>query len=272
MELLSSYENARVLAGGQTLVNVMKLRTLAPERVVDISRIPELRGIAVASDGSLEIGAAATYSELIEAVDVWAVRPILAEVALIIADVQVRNCGTIGGNACLNMPTSHFPPALVAVGAELTIAGRGGERTVAADDFFVAPFSTAVGEGEVLTRIRVPARRDREGDAFAVLAAGKEGQSIVHAAASLRLDGGVAEARVVIGCVGPAPVRAAEAEARLLGTEADEETVRAAVQGLGATLSPPSDVNATDDFRRHAAEVLAERAVLQAAERAREAR
>jgi aerobic carbon-monoxide dehydrogenase medium subunit len=269
VELLSSHENARVLAGGQTLVNVMKLRMLGPERVVDITRIPELRGISVDGKGGLVIGAATTYAEIAEAVDVWAARPLVAEVASIIADVQVRNRGTIGGNVCLNLPTNHFPPVLVALGAELTIEGADGERTVPAGEFFEAPFTTAVRPGEVLTSVRVPARLPGGGDAFVAMSAGKESQSIVHVVASVRLDGTIAAARVVVGCAGPRPVRATAVEERLAGATPDEDAVRAAVHGLGATLAPVSDVNATADFKRHVAEVLVERAVLQAAERAR---
>ncbi len=269
LELLATHDNARALAGGQTLLNALKLRLLGPERVVDITRIDALRGIRIADDGGLEIGATTTYAELTEAVDVWAVRPVVAEVASIIADVQVRNRGTIGGNACLNLPVGHFPPVLVAVDAGMTIAGPDGERTVPASEFFETTFTTAVRTGELLTRIRIPARRPGEADAFLAMSAGKESKSIVHVAASLRLDGAVAEARVVLGCVSPRPLRAAAVEERLVGTDADEKTVQAAVAGLGATLTPVSDVNASADFKRHVAEVLVERAVVQCAERAR---
>jgi carbon-monoxide dehydrogenase medium subunit len=271
LDLLATHDNARALAGGQTLINALKLRLLGPERVVDITRIDALKGIRTLDDGSLEIGATTTYAELAEAVDVWAVRPIVAEVASIIADVQVRNRGTIGGNACLNLPIGHFPPVLVAVAAELTIAGADGERIVAASEFFETTFTTAVRTGELLTQIRIPARQRGQAETFAAMAAGKESKSIVHVATSLRLDGPVAEAVIVLGCVAPRPLRTTAVEERLIGTHADEETVRAAVEGLGATLTPVSDVNASADFKRHVAEVLVERAVLKCAERARAA-
>src|SRR3954463_7485900 len=108
LRMLGSHPNARPLAGGQTLVNVMKLRIAGTDRLVDITRIPELKGIRRSEDGTLELGAATTYAELAEADDVWTARPVVAEVASLIADVQVRNRGTIGGNVCLNLPTSHF--------------------------------------------------------------------------------------------------------------------------------------------------------------------
>ena len=269
LNLLAGHENARALAGVQTLVNVMKLRAVSPDRVVDVTRIPELRGLRVLDDGALSIGAATTYAELTEAEEVALARPLIAEVAAIIADVQVRNRGTIGGNACLNLPTNHFPPVLVAVEAELRIAGRDGERVVAASEFFEAPFTTAVRHGELLTSIRVPRRRLGQGEAFVAMSAGKESQSIVHVAASVQVNGLVEEARVVLGCVAPRPLRAAQVERGLVGSAPDVARVAAAVRGLGASLAPQPDVNASADFKRHVAEVLTERAVTEALERAR---
>lgn len=269
LELLAEHDDARVLAGGQTLVNVLKLRIAAPARLVDITRVAELRGVQRRSDGGLDIGAATTYAEISEAVDVWAVRPVVAEVASIIADVQVRNRGTIGGNACLNLPTNHFPSVLVALGARLVVTGRAGERVVAAEEFFRSPFTTAVQTGELLTRIEVPPLPEGGGDAFVAMAAGKESQSIVHVAAALRVAEAVEEARIAVGCVGPKPVRATAVEQALVGTQATPDDVGLAVRGLGDSLSPTTDVNATAAFKRHVAEVLVERAVRAAAERSK---
>src|SRR6266540_783651 len=150
VKLLAGREDARALAGGQSLVNVMKTRVASPELVVDLNRIDGLRGIR-AVDGALEIGAMTTYSAIVESAEVAAARPILAEVARTIADVQVRNRGTIGGNVCSNDPTNHFPPLVAALGAELTIAGPDGRRTVGADEFFEGVYMTAVHPGELLT-------------------------------------------------------------------------------------------------------------------------
>jgi carbon-monoxide dehydrogenase medium subunit len=178
-----------------------------------------------------------------------------------IADVQVRNQGTIGGNVCSNDPTNHLPPVMVAVGAEMTIRSADGERTVPADEFFLGVYMTAVGEGELLTKISIPAGRH---DGFASVTIGADGTCIVNAAASLGGD----SARVAIGCVDAVPVRATAVEGRLDG-DLSEDAVRAAVDGLGATLAPPSDVHATDEYRRRLAEVVVVRAILQAATRAR---
>src|SRR5438876_1673748 len=144
VRLLSEQEGARPLAGGQTLINVMKARAASPDVLVDLQDLGQLRGIAETGQGGLEIGAMTTYAQLMSD-DAAGARTILGEVAGMIADVQVRNRGTIGGNVCSNDPTNHFPPLLVAMDASFTIVGSGGERTVPADEFFVGVYMTAAG-------------------------------------------------------------------------------------------------------------------------------
>jgi carbon-monoxide dehydrogenase medium subunit len=252
LELLASTDGARVLAGGQTLVNVMKARAASPEAVVDLGQLEELKGIELRGDGSLEIGAMTTCSELVESPEARA-RPIIGEVCTQIADVQVRNRGTIGGNVCANDPTNHLPPLLVALDARMTIASGDGERTVGADDFFLGVYMTAVGPGEVLTKVLIPPGRR---DGFSSVTIGRDGTCIVSAAVSLEH-----EPRIAIGCVDAVPHRAREVEAKLNGD------VKAAVDGLGATLDPPSDVHAPAEYRQHLAEVVVARAIEQAASR-----
>jgi carbon-monoxide dehydrogenase medium subunit len=249
VSLLGSHENARALAGGQSLVNVMKTRVASPELVVDLNRVAALRGIRQAG-GALEIGAMTTYAEIVDSPEVASARPILAEVARTIADVQVRNRGTIGGNVCSNDPTNHFPPLVVALGAEMTIVGPGGERTVSAEDFFEGVYLTAVQPGELLTGVRVPAKGDAR-DGWASMTLGTDGTGIVNVAASVS-DGTV---RLAIGCVSATPV--------VVTASADETAIRDAVASVG--LDPPGDVHASADYRRHLAEVLAGRAVREAA-------
>jgi aerobic carbon-monoxide dehydrogenase medium subunit len=261
--LLGGHPNARALAGGQSLVNVMKLRVASPDVLVDLADLEELRGIEASPDGGLELGPMATYSELMLSGHVAERRPILAEVAAQIADVQVRNRGTLGGNVCSNDPTNHFPPLMVTMGATFTVRGADGERVVPAEEFFVGVYMTAVGPGELLTKISVPPASG--GDGFAAVAIGKDGTGIVTAAATLSGDGTVESARIAIGCVAAVPVRATRMEDALAGHEATEERARAAVQGLGSSLEPPDDVHASAAYRRHLAEVLAVRAVVQAA-------
>jgi len=244
LALLAANDGARALAGGQTLLNVMKARAASPDMLVDLGGLEELTGIELGSDGTLSIGAMTTYAEIAGSAEAKA-RPILGEVCAQIADVQVRNRGTIGGNLCSNDPTNHLPPLMAAVGAEMTIAGADGERTVPAHDFFLGVYLTAVGPGELLTRVAIPPGRH---DGFAAVTLGVDGTCIVSAAASL--DGSL---RVAIGCVDAVPV-VVEAES--------SGAVRAAVRGAG--LEPPSDVHASADYRRHLAEVLAERAAQEA--------
>ena len=264
--LLAEHDGARALAGGQTLVNVMKARAAAPDVLVDLADLSELRTISFSADQSvLEIGAMVTSSQIVASSEVEVARPILAEVASTIADLQVRNRGTIGGNICVNDPTNHFPPLLVALGASMTIQDRGGERTVTAEEFFLGVYLTAVGEGELLTRVSVPTRSPGTGDAMTGVTLGAHGTYVVNAAAAIGPDG----VRIALGCVSSVPIRALEMEQRLAGGDYSEAAVKAAAAGLGASLDPPSDVHASADYRCHIAEISAVRAVLQAAERAR---
>jgi aerobic carbon-monoxide dehydrogenase medium subunit len=246
VRLLGEHDGARALAGGQTLINVMKARAASPDVLVDLNGLDDLKGIDLASDGTVTIGAMVTYSELIESAEARA-RPILGEVCAQIADVQVRNRGTIGGNVCSSDPTNHLPPVMVTLGATMHIVGQDGERSVPAEEFFLGVYMTAAGPGELLTKISVPPGKS---DGFASIAIGKDGTCIVNAAASV--NGG---ARVAIGCVDAVPVL-------LHADSPDEDAIRAAVRG--ANLDPPSDVHASADYRRHLAEVVAVRAVAQA--------
>jgi carbon-monoxide dehydrogenase medium subunit len=248
LELLAANDGARALAGGQTLINVMKARAASPDVLVDLSDLDGLRGIDLAPDGTLTIGAMTTYTELMASAEARA-RPILGEVCATIADVQVRNRGTIGGNVCSNDPTNHLPPLMAALGAEMVIRGADGERVVSAEEFFLGVYMTAVGPGEVLMQIRIPAGRR---DGFAAITIGEDGTCIVNAAASLDAD-----LRVAIGCVDAVPVV-------LEPGSTDADVVREAVRA--AQLDPPSDVHASADYRRHLAEVVAVRAVEQALE------
>ena len=163
-------------------MNVMKARAASPDVLVDLNRLEELRRIARSDDGGLELGAMATYTQLMLDPAVAEARPVVAEVAATIGDVQVRNRGTIGGNVCSNDPTNHFPPLMVALGARMTIRGGDGEREVPAEDFFLGVYLTAVAPGELLTRVTLPPGRR---DGFAAVTLGRDGTCIVSAAASL---------------------------------------------------------------------------------------
>jgi carbon-monoxide dehydrogenase medium subunit len=247
LQALAANDGARALAGGQTLINVMKARAASPDMLVDLNGLEELRGVELAGDGTLTIGAMTTYTELMGSAEAKA-RPILGEVCATIADVQVRNRGTIGGNLCSNDPTNHLPPVMVAVGARMTIAGADGVRDVPAEEFFLGVYLTAVGQGELLTKIAIPAGKK---DGFAAVTLGAEGTCICNAAASV--NGSV---RVALGCVDAVPV---------LVTADSPGGVADAVRA--ANLMPPSDVHASSEYRTHLATVLATRAAEEAAAR-----
>jgi aerobic carbon-monoxide dehydrogenase medium subunit len=249
LAILVSNDGARALAGGQTLINVMKARAASPDALVDLAALEELRGVELAADGTLSIGPMTTYTDLVRSAEAKA-RPILGEVCAQIADLQVRNRGTIGGNLCANDPTNHLPPLMVSIGARMTIAGQDGERVVPAHEFFLGVYLTAVGPGELLTRITLPAGKQ---DAFAAVTLGVDGTCIANAAASI--DGSL---RIALGCVDATPVL-------LQPASTDESAIRDAVRGAG--LYPPSDVHASSEYRLHLAEVLAVRAAQQASER-----
>ena len=249
VRLLSTHDGARPLAGGQTLTNVMKARAAAPDVLVDLNGLDELRTISRVADGGLELGAMATLSQLIRSSEIGEARPILAEVASQIADVQVRNRGTIGGNICSNDPTNHLPPLVAALEATMTIRSTDGDRTVSADEFFLGVYMTAVGPGELLMRITIPPP-DGARDGFASVPIGKDGTCIVNAAATVR-DG---QARIALGCVSATPV--------IVTTATDEASVHQAVRD--ADFDPPSDVHAGSDYRRHLAQIVAGRAVEEA--------
>jgi carbon-monoxide dehydrogenase medium subunit len=249
VRLLAANEGARPLAGGQTLTNVMKARAASPDVLVDLADLDELRGVSRLPDGGLEIGAMTTLTALIGSEEVGEVRPVLAEVAAQVADVQVRNRGTIGGNVCVNDPTNHFPPLMVALGATMTVRGESGERTIPAEEFFLGVYMTAVGPGELLVKITIPPANGAR-DGFSSVAIGRDGTCIVNAAAAVS-DG---QARVALGCVAATPV--------LVTAAADAEAVKEAVRG--AQIDPPSDVHAPAEYRRALAEIVAARAVAEA--------
>jgi carbon-monoxide dehydrogenase medium subunit len=262
--LLGQYEDAKLLAGGQSLIPVLRLRLAAPEVVVDLGKVEELRGIREDGD-ALVVGAMTPHS-------VVAADPLVAEHARLlalatatIADPQVRHRGTFGGALVHADPAGDLPATAVALGAEFVIAGPGGRRTVAAADFFTDVFTTAVGEDEVLVEVRVP-KHTGWGAHYEKFTRTAQQWSIVGVAAAVRLDGGtVAEARVALTNMASTPVRATAVEQALVGGPATAEAVRAAAAQAAEGTSPPTDANGDGDYRKHLATVLTRRAVLAAA-------
>ena len=264
LQALSTSDSAAPLAGGQSLVNVLKHRVAQVDLLVDISRLEELRRIEVGGDGWLEIGACVTYDELDRSDEVRDAHPLLAEVAGHIEDQQIRCRGTIGGNCCLSDPTNNLPPLLVALDAAMVIESQTGQREVLAREFFFGYFSTAVGEGELLRSVRVPPLDTGGGAGYSSVAVGADSKAIARAAAVVRGNGTIEEARVVLACVSPAPMRHSGMEEALRGGPATPEAVRSAAERVGEDLEPLGDAHGSAEYRREMARVVARRAVLQA--------
>jgi carbon-monoxide dehydrogenase medium subunit len=262
--VLAANDGAAVLAGGQSLLNVLKNRVASVELLVDISRLAELRRIERFADGALEIGACVTYDELDRSPLVREGHAILADVAGHIEDQQIRNRGTIGGNCCLGDPTNNLPPLLIALDATMNVQGAAGIRAVAAESFSHSFFATAVEQGELLRSITVPAIAPGAGVGYQSLAVGGDAKALVRAAAYVRAADTIEEARVVLAVVGPRPLRHSGMEERLRGAPATAEAIAAAGAAIGEEIQPMSDAHASADYRRRMARVLARRAVAEA--------
>jgi carbon-monoxide dehydrogenase medium subunit len=260
---LGSSEGAAPLAGGQSLVNVLKHRVASVELLVDISRLEELRSIDVGED-AVEIGACATYDEIDRSEAIRGALPIVSEVAAHIEDQQIRNRGTIGGNCCLSDPTNNFPPLLLALGAIMNVESESGGREVPAEDFFRGYFMTAVGPGELLRSISIPRFGPDTGAGYESLNVASDSKAIVRASARVTLNDGISDARVALGVVGPVPVRHTGMEDALRDGPATADAVREAAESIGEDIEPISDTHGSADYRRKMARVIARRAVAEA--------
>ena len=266
LRLLGSAGDAevKVLAGGQSLIPVMRLRLAAPETVVDLGKIDQLRGIREDGD-ALVIGAMTPHADVASNPLVHKHARVLSQTALTVADPQVRHRGTFGGSLVHADPAGDMPAPALALDAEFVIAGSNGIRTVSADDFFQDMFTTAVGEDEILVEVRVP-KYTGWGGHYEKFTRVAQQWSIVAVAAAVRVDGGnIAEARIGLTNMGSTPIRARAVEQALAGQPASADAVRAAAAHAAEGTNPPSDTNGDADYRRHLASVLTGRAVLAAA-------
>lgn len=258
--LASDSEEIKVLAGGQSLLPVLRLRLAAPTLVVDLGRIPGLSGVSEDGD-TLVIGAMTTHDEVARNALVAEHAGLLAKATQTVADPQVRHRGTLGGALVHADPAGDLPAPILALDAELVIAGPGGERTVAAADFFEDLFTTVVGEDEILTAIRIP-KHTGWGSHYEKFVRVAQQWSIVGVAATVRADGGtIAEAKVALTNMGSTALRASGVEAALVGQPATPDAIKVAAAKAADGTNPPSDTNGDADYRRHLAAVLTGRAV-----------
>jgi aerobic carbon-monoxide dehydrogenase medium subunit len=261
--------DAKPLAGGQSLLPAMKLRLAAPSALVDLGRVPDLDSISRSPEG-LVVGARATHGAIASSDVVRAACPVLAETAAMVGDVQVRNVGTIGGSLAHADPAADYPTVVKALEGTISVAARGGTREIAAEDFFVDVFTTALGPGELITSVRVP-----ETPTGAVYLKHRHPASrfaVVGVAAVVALEGGsCTRARLVVGGVTGAPVTVVAAGEALVGSAPSEDTIGAAAGKVREVISSPlGDTYASGEYRLHLAEVMARRALREAFERVSE--
>jgi carbon-monoxide dehydrogenase medium subunit len=257
-------DDAKIIAGGQSLLPVLRMRLNAPEVVIDLGRIDTMRGIREEGD-VLVIGAMTTHHEV-------AHDPLVEQHALLlrkavheVADAQIRHRGTFGGALAHADPAGDLGAPALALGAQFVIAGSGGTRTVAADDFFVDLFETAIGEDEILTEVRIP-KHTGWGAHYEKFVRVAHQWPIVAVGATVRTDGGsIAEARIGLTNMGSTPLRARAAEEAIVSGGGTADAVRQAAERAAEDTDPPSDLNGEADYRRHLARVLTRRAVLEAA-------
>jgi carbon-monoxide dehydrogenase medium subunit len=262
--LLREHDDAKVLAGGQSLMPALRLRLAAPEVIVDIQKIDDLRGVRDDGD-ALVIGAMTPHSVVQSDPLVGEHARLISLATATIGDPQIRHRGTFGGSLAHADPAADLPAVAVALDASFVIAGASGRRTVPAAEFFQGVFSTALGEDELLVEVRVP-KYTGWGAHYEKFNRVAQAWSIVSVAAAVRLDGDtIAEARVGLGNMGATPVRATAVEAALVGQPATADAVREAAARAADGTSPTSDLNGDADYRRHLATVLTRRAVLAAA-------
>ena len=270
LELLTKYgEDAKLLAGGHSLIPAMKLRLAAPRYLIDIGRVPGLSGVRVDGE-TLAIGALTVHADVASSDLVRQRLPGLAEAAAVIGDVQVRNRGTIGGSVAHADPAADLPVILTALNAAFVLQSPSGRRTVPADDFFVDFFTAALKPNEVLTEIRVPLPPSGAGTAYAKLGHPASGYVVVSAGVLINRQpsGRCASARVAIGGMGSRPFRAAATEAALQGQALTPEVIAAAAAKAAEGTDPDGDTYASADYKRHMATVYARRAIEAAVERA----
>lgn len=264
-------EDAKLLAGGHSLIPLMKLRFTQPRHLIDVRRIPDLSGIRETAD-TLIIGATTTHSEIERSSVAGRRLSILAEAASQIGDPLVRNVGTVGGSLAHADPGADWPAVMLALGAELRVTGPRGVRTIMADDFFLDILTTALEPAEILTEIRIPIPSGKSGGAYAKFRHPASGYALIGVAAQLSLGEGntIREARVAVTGVSTRATRARATEQALAGKEANEDNIAAASRQVVDGLEPRADSQGSVAYKQHLAAAYARRAIAKAIERAGE--
>jgi aerobic carbon-monoxide dehydrogenase medium subunit len=261
--LISSGEG-KIMAGGMSLIPLMKLRLASPEHVVDLGRVPDLNRISE-DGGAIRIGAMATHHDIETSPIIRGRCPLLAEAASQIGDVQVRNVGTIGGSITHADPAADYPAALLALEAQVRLVSTKSQRAIAISDFLVDAFTTSIEPGEIVVEVRVPAEDSGEGYRYEKVPHPASGFAVVGVAARVKLTGGkISMARIAVTGMSARAFRATNAEKLLEGTGASRADIEKAAAAVGEGEEANSDIYASADYRRHLARVHAGRALAQA--------
>ncbi len=267
LELLSKYgDDAKILAGGQSLIIAMKLRIISPKYVIDINNIPNLSYVNE-SEGYLRIGALTRYSDLEYSDLIRNKYPLLHEAVKHIADPTVRNWGTVGGNVCYNHPGNNLPAVMLAYNAELVATSLSGSRVIKAKDFFLGPFQTALRTDEILTEIRIPIQQPRNGGSYIKLERRVGDFAIVATAVNISVDydGTVKEVGIGIGGASNNAVKAYKAEEMLRGNRINENLIKEVGKVVSDTIQPVEEpFGPPAEYRKAMAGVLTVRAIKQA--------
>ena len=263
-------DEAKILAGGHSLIPAMKLRLATPQVLIDIGRIKGLSYIRE-EGGQIRIGAMTTHYQMEASDRLREICPLLPECAAAIGDVQVRNKGTIGGSVAHSDPAGDWPAAIIALGAEMVAVGANGERVIKSDDFFVDMLTTALDAGEILREIRINTPSGRFGQAYLKVPQPASGFAVVGVAVSLTRDPGGSCQSIGIGITGVASkvYRASAAESALTGKAIDDQSIASAASHATDGISVNGDLYASDAYRRHLAQVYTRRAIEAAASRAK---
>ena len=260
-------KNTKVIAGGHSLLPLLRFRLAQPDTLIDIGQLPQLKGVKK-TGGGLKLGAATTYRELLESKDLKAHYPLIAEVTDHIGDLQVRNAGTIGGGLAHADPAADMPPVMLVLDAVFALQSKSGKRTVAARKFFKGPFTTALKANELLVEIQLPAPPKGAGMAYASFEQAASGYPLAGAAALIAIAKGmITRADLAFTGLADTPFLA-PAAAKLVGTQGGPELIAQVATAAVAGVEANDDIHANADYRRHIAAVAARRALTQAFARA----
>ncbi len=266
LSLLDQYgEDARPIAGGTAMVNLLKQNLVYADHLVGLGKVPGLRGIT-RSNGDLRIGALTKHREVERSAEVAEAAPLLREAYSRVATVRIRNMATVGGGLTHADPAQDPPPALMALGARVVLASSGGTRELPIEDLFVDYYETALAPGELLTEVIVPAQpQDAGGVYLKFLPRTEDDYATVAVAALARVENGVcADVRVALGAVAPTPVRATAVEAALEGQPVTADAIRSAAEAVAGQVNPLADFRGSSEYKRDMAVVFTRRALEQA--------